>query len=284
MSITNKQISLLFKRKSFHQLLGAYRSNVKWTWLVYAQSRPYSSGDPYQRIDRRTSAKKQELYLKEFEEERMLRVVFVVHGSESMNFWSAPPTKRDCIEQLWYLLGNIVLQQGDQMGYFIHTSDTTVFSPPTRKPYCTEQFRTHIATARFTWPSTSEHVARLLSAYRLRHQLIVRVSDEIVHGPQPYFQALATSNDVLYCTILDPFEYDANPRHFSTDLVEVGNQTTKTVRIAASSNQYAVEMQKKIATSERLLASRWVTSIHASSHDDPSTIFTRLFKKHALKH
>jgi uncharacterized protein (DUF58 family) len=67
---------------------------------VYKESRPYTAGDPYHRIDRRTSAKKQELYLKEFEEERMLRVLFVIHSGDSMNFCSSTPTKRDMVTTL----------------------------------------------------------------------------------------------------------------------------------------------------------------------------------------
>lgn len=280
----DKQISLLFKRKSFHQLLGAYRSNVKWTWLVYAQSRPYSSGDPYQRIDRRTSAKKQELYLKEFEEERMLRVLFVVHGSESMKFCSSPPTKRTAVELMWRLLGSLVLQQGDQISYYIQTTEQNFFLPASRKAHRIDQFAQQLAAAEFTWICTSDQVARQLHAYRIRHQLIVWVSDEIISGPQPHLQALATHNDIVYCTVLDPFEIDANPRHFSADLVEVGNESTKTVHMSGSTNQYAAEMKKKISASERLLASRWVTAIHASTHDDPINTYTRLFNKHALKH
>ncbi len=67
---------------------------------MFSESRVYASGDPYHRIDRRTSAKKQELYLKQFEEERMLRVLFVVSGGASMQFTTQEPSKINQIQTL----------------------------------------------------------------------------------------------------------------------------------------------------------------------------------------
>ena len=50
--------------------------------------------------------------------------------------------------------------------------------------------------------------------YRIRHHLIIRVSDQLISTKQPHLQALAKCNDVLYCHLLDPFEYDADPTRF----------------------------------------------------------------------
>lgn len=283
MSIINKKISLLFKRKSFHQLLWSYQSNFKGSGLVYKESRPYMAGDPYHRIDRRTSAKKQELYLKEFEEERMLRVLFVTHGGESMHFCSTAPTKREMIASLWTLIGTIALQQGDQMSYFAHTKDDSFYLPLNKSPHQTKRFEQQYTSFSATGYPTPEQTAMILNTYRIRHHLIIRISDQLITTPQPHLQALAKCNDVLYCHLLDPFEYDADPAHFWAQLMQVGHRGIIRPVSKNSTQSYKDLFQEHITASERLLASRGITSTHASTQVDPLLICMKLFQKHTLK-
>lgn len=283
MSTINKKISLIFKRKSLHQLLWSYQSNFKGSGLVYKESRPYAAGDPYHRIDRRTSAKKQELYLKEFEEERMLRVLFVVQGGESMNFSSCSPTKREVMSALWVLIWTIALDQGDQISYYLHTWNNTTYIPLSKSAHQTRWFEQQISENNFSWTNNAEQTALLLNQYRIRHHLIVRISDQLISTPQPHLQALATCNDVLYCHLLDPFEYDARPEHFWVNLLQVANQMTTKFIDTSSQEKYKKQLQEKLHLSERLLTSRWITAIHASTQDDPLSICNHLFQKHALK-
>ena len=283
MSIINKKISLLFKRKSLHQLLGSYQSNFKGSWLVYKESRPYTAGDPYHRIDRCTSAKKQELYLKEFEEERMLRVLFVTQSGDSMNFCSSIPTKRDMVTTLWTLIWTIALHQGDQISYYGHTQHASFYLPLSKSPHQTKRFEEHLTQLNFTWITSGEETACLLHQYRIRHHLIIRVSDQLISTPQPHLQALAKCNDVLYCHLLDPFEYDADPTRFWAKLVQVSAPWTTKPIIKQNRESYKETFVTHLATSEKLLTSRGITTTHASTQDDPLHICMKLFQKHKLK-
>jgi len=283
MSIINKKISLLFKRKSLHQLLGSYQSNFKWSGLAYKESRPYTAGDPYHRIDRRTSAKKQELYLKEFEEERMLRVLFVTHSGDSMNFCSSTPTKRDMVATIWTLIWTIALNQGDQISYYGHTQNDSFYLPLTKSAHQTKWFEEKLNQLTFAWITSGEETACLLHQYRIRHHLIIRVSDQLISTKQPHLQALAKCNDVLYCHLLDPFEYDADPTRFWAELVQVSDMWSTKPIIKQNIEPYKEIFLAHLATSEKLLTSRGITSTHASTQDDPLLVCMKLFQKHKLK-
>jgi len=283
MSIINKKISLFFKRKSIHQLLWSYQSNFKGSGLVYKESRPYTAGDPYHRIDRRTSAKKQELYLKEFEEERMLRVLFVTQGGESMNFSSSDCTKRDILALLGLLVWTIALDQGDQISYYLHSWVDSSYIPLSKSAHQTKWFEQQLEKITFGWSTHAEETASLLNQYRIRHHLIIWVSDQLITTSQPHLQALAKGNDILYCHLLDPFEYDADAKHFWVTLLQVTDGLSSKTISPTDQKNYKEQITTKIAESERLLTSRWITATHASTKDDPLLICSKLFQKHALK-
>lgn len=283
MSTINKQIKLLFKRKSLHQLLWAYQSNFKGSGLVYKESRPYTPGDPYHRIDRRTSAKKQDLFLKEFEEERMLRVLFVVHGGESMNFCSTSPSKHEIITTLGTLIGTIALQQGDQISYYGHTPSDSFYLPLSKSAHQTKLFEHKLASLKRSWDSQVDTIASLLHTYRIRHHLIVRISDTLITQKQPHLQALAQWNDILYCHMFDPFETDADPKHFDTQLIQLKGKWAMTTIMQDKDKSYGTKFQEHLHLSEHLLTSRGITTTHASTQDDPVLLLHHLFQKHLKK-
>lgn len=281
MSIINNKLQLIFKRKTFHQLLGAYHSNFKGSGLTYKESRPYVAWDPYHRIDRRTTAKKQDLYVKEFEEERMLRVLFVIHGWESMYFSTQSPTKIDLITQLGSWISALTLQQWDSIGYYLQGDKDPRYIPGKKTNQQLAAFHHHIAHMRFSASHTPDQIAQQLATYRIRHHLIVWCSDILITTPQPHLHALARTNDLLYCHIYDPFERDADPKRFHAHSVRV--QYEHNIQLLSQQDQsiYQQKFTEHIHMMYKQLGSWWITSLSVSTEDTPARILSELFEKHS---
>lgn len=287
MSIKNKKISLIFKRKSLHHMMGAYRSNFKWTGLSFAESRLYTAGDPYNRIDRRTSAKKQELYLKQYEEERMLRVFVVVSWWASMYFSTVFPTKLHYIEMLWTKIGELAVLQWDTIWFYIDTPSDEIFFPWKKWRQNIKKRRTTIinfSEKAFSRQHPLENTALRLAPYRLHHSLIIRISDQCVSENDKHVHALAKNNDLLYINLLDPFEIHPDPNLLWSTAVRVQSSIAQWLLSQWWSVQNVAELiRKRLTESERLLSSWWITSIIATTQDDPELTLIKLFKKHKLK-
>ena len=203
----SRTIPLIFKRKSLHQLFGAYQSSFKGSGLIFSESRPYTSGDPYHRIDRLTTAKKQDIYLKQFEEERLLRVLLVVTGGESMHFASTTPTKRDMIQTLAQLFFESVLTNGDQIGHLLMDGQTQYWHRPAREAQQIAFFTQHFGSISFGGKSPSaSQIASFIQKHHLHHHLILWISDTPVRADEQILHAIATKNDLLYLQLFDPFE------------------------------------------------------------------------------
>ncbi len=287
MSTINKKISLFFKRKSLHHMLGAYRSNFKWTWLSFAESRIYAAWDPYSRIDRRTSAKKQDLYVKQYEEERMLRVLVVLSWWASLHFATTMPNKFTYSENVWTKIAEIAVFQWDQIWFYIDTPVFNTYIPWKRSRQIVNKRRHQImklSDSSFTTQHPLEKTALCLAPYRLRHHLIIRISDQCATHADKHLHALAKNNDLLYINLLDPFEINPDPKLLWSTAVHVQSNVSQWMLwLWSSIHDISESIRLRLEDSERLLSSWWITSLTATTQDDPELLLVKLFKKHKLK-
>ena len=83
-----KEVELVTRKKSAASLAGDYKSRFKGQGMQFSDSRLYQYGDDIRHIDWRTTARMQEAYVKTFEEERELNILFAVDVSASGGFGS----------------------------------------------------------------------------------------------------------------------------------------------------------------------------------------------------
>ena len=74
---------------------GAYHSRFKGQGVHFNEVRQYAYGDDIRRIDWRVTAKLNEPYIKEFEEERDLVAIIAVDMSQSQFYQSGDQSKLD---------------------------------------------------------------------------------------------------------------------------------------------------------------------------------------------
>lgn len=124
-----KNVELVTKKKSSALLAGDYRSRFKGQGMMFSDSRLYQYGDDIRHIDWRTSARMQETYVKTFEEERELNIIFAVDMSGSTRFGSAGISKRDSLAIALACVGFSAIANNDRVGMVLFTDQVERFVP-----------------------------------------------------------------------------------------------------------------------------------------------------------
>jgi len=99
-----KKIQLLISKKLNTLFVGEYHSAFKGHGLEFDNVREYQYGDDIKNIDWNVSARMNNLYIKEYIEERELSIVLMVDISRSLYFGSQKSKKEVLLEMVTFLL------------------------------------------------------------------------------------------------------------------------------------------------------------------------------------
>lgn len=121
MNINKKIKTLEFKLSKLLNwwLFWAYKSKFHWNWMEFAEHREYNYWDSVKNIDWKTSSKSEQIYIKNYEEERDLNVLFILDDTLSMNFWSQINTKKDILTEVFYCLAMSAYNSNDNIWWVI---------------------------------------------------------------------------------------------------------------------------------------------------------------------
>ena len=81
-----RRIEIVTKRQVNDQLAGSYHSVFKGRGMSFSEVRLYQPGDDIRRIDWNVSARANDVFVKQFVEERELTVMIMVDMSGSLDF------------------------------------------------------------------------------------------------------------------------------------------------------------------------------------------------------
>ncbi len=113
---------------------GRHASPHRGASVEFAEYRKYVPGDDLRRLDWRAYARSDRFYIKEFEADTNLRLVFVVDSSGSMNFGSSGTTKLEYAKRVAAALSYLAIQQGDAAGLASVAKGIVQNIPPRRNP------------------------------------------------------------------------------------------------------------------------------------------------------
>jgi uncharacterized protein (DUF58 family) len=127
-----RRLELSTRRPVRGTLSGQYRSVFKGRGVSFADVRPYAPGDEVRAIDWNVTARRGELHVKRFAEERELTVLLAVDLSGSTDFGSARRTKREAATEVAALVAMSAVASGDRVGLLLFTSTVERFMPARR--------------------------------------------------------------------------------------------------------------------------------------------------------
>ncbi len=116
-------LSIPFSKPLYDGLIWIYQTKIKWQGSDYDSSRIYDTSDHPKYIDRKTTAKKNTLYSKQYHEEQQLHVCLVLDIGSSMNFWFTGKTKYDIMKNISILLGSLITANNDSCSIISYDQD-----------------------------------------------------------------------------------------------------------------------------------------------------------------
>ncbi len=202
-------IDLVAFKKVSSLLAGNYKTSFHGSGIEFAGIREYSFGDATTSIDWKASARMGKTYIKQYEEDRERKVLFVVDTGESMNFGSGQKTKLETLTETFSLLLFSSAENNDPSGAWF-------FSETVQKMYKIQKGMEHLQRihtdfdALFTQNkrgiSNLPMVVENLCQKRIKNHLIFIFSDSLELPKEQYLRSLSEQNDCIFIHIFDTFE------------------------------------------------------------------------------
>jgi uncharacterized protein (DUF58 family) len=203
-----KKIKLITKRMMHSTLSGDYLSAFKGTGLEFHQIRNYQLGDDVRSIDWKSSAKMNNIMVKEFIEDRERTIVIAMDTSASLAYGSDSMLKQETVQDVAAALACIAHENKDNIGLLLF-ADTVHTTLPAKKGHA------HVSTILehiYNTPVTGSTNFTALGDYLLKHpqknMVLVIVSDWLFDDEQPLnnFKTITKLYDVIAVRISDPCE------------------------------------------------------------------------------
>ncbi len=200
-----KGVELVTKRKMSTLLSGDYKSRFKGQGMQYSDSRIYQYGDDIRHIDWRTSARMQDTYIKTFEEERELNILFVVDVSASGRFGSTGRSKREAMAIALACMGFSAISNNDRVGLLLFSDVVERFVPPKKGRKHILRVIDEILTFEPASPRSNMNAALDFLASMLKQgSVIVLSSDFFTSFDKRKVEILARKHDLICLRALDP--------------------------------------------------------------------------------
>ena len=125
-----RRIEIKTKGLSKHLFSGDYHSAFKGRGMSFSDVRAYQYGDDVRNIDWNVTARTNEPFVKQFEEERELTVMLVADVSASVYFGTGNSSKSDWITELCAVLAFSAISNQDKVGLILFTDQIEMYIPP----------------------------------------------------------------------------------------------------------------------------------------------------------
>ena len=125
-----RKIEITTSRAVNDVMAGQYHSVFKGRGMAFDEVRPYQPGDDIRVIDWNVTARMNELYVKQFIEERELTVMLLVDASASLAFGTRERFKSELAAEISGLLAFSAIKNNDRVGLIMFTDRIERFVPP----------------------------------------------------------------------------------------------------------------------------------------------------------
>ena len=199
-------------------LSGLHRSPYRGFSVEFAEHRPYQPGDEPRYLDWKILARRDRLYVKQYEEETNLRATLVLDVSRSMG-WAGRPerlTKHAYAVRLAAALAYVLLRQRDATGLIAFDDEVRVAVPPKARAGQWHLLAATLQGLEAGGGTAAEHALRRVTGLLTRRGMVVFLSDllverELVLTALRYLRHRGHAVTVLH--VMDPGEVDLEAGH-----------------------------------------------------------------------
>lgn len=202
-----RRIEIRTKRLVTDVFSGAYQSVFKGRGIEFTEVREYLPGDDIRAIDWNVTARMGHPYIKKYDEERELTIVFLVDASGSGSFGTVERLKSELAAELCALLAFSAIRNNDRVGLVIFTDRVEKVVPPRKgRRHVLRVVRELLYHEPEGKGTDIAGALDYLSNVVRRHAVVFLVSDFLAEG---YERSLAVANrryDLIAIEMSDPRE------------------------------------------------------------------------------
>jgi len=215
-----RRVEIRSKRMASEQFSGEYHSSFKGKGIEFSHVREYQYGDDIRSVDWNTSARKHELYVKLFAEERERTLLLVVDGSASMLFGSQQRRKKELALEVSAVLAFSAIQNNDKVGLLVFTDRVESFIEPRKGRDHVLVILEELFRLKPQHRKTDINPALSFIHYTLRrHAIIFLMTDLVANDYEKGMKQLNNRHDFILVHISDPLD-KALPHSALLDLEE----------------------------------------------------------------
>jgi uncharacterized protein (DUF58 family) len=273
-------VELVTKRKTSALLSGEYKSRFKGQGMQYSDSRVYQYGDDIRHIDWRTTARMQDTYVKTFEEERELNILFAVDVSASGNFGSTGASKREMAAIALACIGFSAIANNDRVGLLLFTDKVERFVPPKKGRKHILRVIDEVLTFRPESKKSDMNAALTFLTSALRQgSVLVLASDFFLRFDKKKLEHLSRKHDLIAIRSVDPRDLNLP----DVGLLQVEDpETGESLLLSTSSSQvrkeYAQSQRQLRERIEQIIRKGGASLVDLPTQEDPAKVLHQFFR------
>jgi uncharacterized protein (DUF58 family) len=216
--------------------------------MAFSEVRPYAPGDDIRHIDWNVSARHQNLFVKQFVEERELTVVLCVDMSGSGELGTQGKVKRRLLAEVGALVAFSAIKNNDRVGLLLFTDEIELYLPPRKGRKHVLRVIREIVEAEPRGRKTSIASAlAFLSRVQKRRAVVFVLSDFIDEGWESPLRIAMAKHDVVAMRATDPAELELP----DLGLVELVDAETGKASLVDSGSRAVRESYRKRREAQR---------------------------------
>lgn len=207
-----RELELIARKNVSGFFAGNYASTILGGGLEFHEARKYVPGESVRFIDWNMTARRREVYVKLYREEREREIFIAVDVSPSMFFGTQQRTKIETALELAATLGLGAIESGDKLGLVAYADKAlTVMHPRKGRSHYYAVLKELIALKNAPPQNVAqtdlESAISQIQNLKGRKFMVFFVSDFIEHDIPEDLRLIQSRHDVTLVHVYDPFEY-----------------------------------------------------------------------------
>jgi len=262
-----RRIEIRTKRLVDDVFSGEYQSVFKGRGIEFTEVREYLPGDDVRSIDWNVTARMGHPYVKKFEEERELTIMFLVDASASGSFGTTSRLKMELQAELCALLALSATRNNDRVGLIVFTDRIEKVVPPKKGRRHALRVVREVLFFRPEGRGTDIPLALdYLSKVVRRHAIVFLVSDFLTSGYERALGVAGRRYDLVAIEVSDPREREL-PRLGLAELEdpETGERLTVDMSAGGFAERFRSAVESEMRERERTFRRLGIDSVRVST-------------------
>ncbi len=186
-----RRLQALSKQRQLGHMFGAHRTKVIGMGTDFAGFREYVSGDSFRLIDWKSSARRGDMVVRQYEMEKNVQIVCMVDASGSMGNGYPENTKLEYAIRAAVLLTHMGLERKDLVGTCVFSDKVHAYVPPSTRPNHMYNILEALAIAEPKGWSNFEAAIEYVTSRTRKRTFFIWLAD-LEESPAPLLNAMKT--------------------------------------------------------------------------------------------